>query len=151
MIAIGSDHAAYGFKEEIKAYFQGLGHALKDFGTYSTEQVDYPHYGEAVARAVAEGVCERGLLFCGTGIGISISANKVSGIRAVVCSEPYSAKLSRLHNNTNILAVGARVVGIELAKMIIELWLETPFEGGRHQKRVEMIDRIGINHIGTGE
>jgi ribose 5-phosphate isomerase B len=151
MIAIGSDHAAYDFKEEIKAYLKGCGLKLKDFGAYSTERVDYPRYGEAVARAVAEDSCERGLLFCGTGIGISISANKVPGIRAVVCSEPYSAKLSRLHNDTNVLAVGARVVGIELAKMIIDLWLETPFEGGRHQKRVEMIDRIGIDGIGLSE
>jgi ribose 5-phosphate isomerase B len=104
--------------------------------------VDYPVFGEKVARAVASGECEKGLLFCGTGVGISIAANKVKGIRAVVCSEPYSAKLSREHNDTNILAVGARVVGIELAKMIIETWLTTPFEGGRHATRVEMLNNM---------
>ncbi len=143
MIGIGSDHAAYAFKEEIKSYLKEKGFAVKDYGTHSTERVDYPDYGKAVAEAVVSEECEKGLVFCGTGIGISISANKVSSIRAVVCSEPYSAKLSRLHNNTNVLALGARVVGIELAKMIIDIWLETPFEGGRHQKRVEMIDKIG--------
>lgn len=143
LIGIGSDHAAYGFKEEITAYVKGLGYKIEDFGTHSEERVDYPVYGEAVGRAVAEGMCDRGLLFCGSGVGISISANKVPGIRAVVCSEPYSAKLSRLHNDTNVLALGSRVVGIELAKMIIDVWLGTPFDGGRHQNRVEMIDRIG--------
>ena len=143
MIGIGSDHAAYAFKEEIKSYLKEKGFAVKDYGTHSTERVDYPDYGKAVAEAVVSEECEKGLVFCGTGIGISISANKVPSIRAVVCSEPYSAKLSRLHNNTNVLALGARVVGIELAKMIIDIWLETPFEGGRHQKRVEMIDKIG--------
>lgn len=142
MIAIGSDHAAYEFKEEIKQFLDEKGIAYKDFGTHSTDRADYPLFGEKVAQAVASGECEKGLLFCGTGVGISIAANKVRGIRAVVCSEPYSAKLSRLHNDTNILALGARVVGIELAKMIIEVWLETPFEGGRHGERVKMIGEI---------
>jgi ribose 5-phosphate isomerase B len=142
MIAIGSDHAAFEFKEEVKAYLDEKGLAYKDFGAWSTERVDYPEFGEKVAKAVASGEFEKGLLFCGSGVGISITANKVKNIRAVVCSEPYSAKLSRLHNNTNILAIGARVVGIELAKMIIDVWLETEFEGGRHQKRVEMIGKL---------
>jgi ribose 5-phosphate isomerase B len=142
MIAIGSDHAAYEFKEEIKKFLEEKGYEYKDFGTYSAQRVDYPVFGEKVARAVASGECEKGLLFCGTGVGISIAANKVKGIRAVVCSEPYSAKLSREHNDTNILAVGARVVGIELAKMIIETWLTTPFEGGRHATRVEMLNNM---------
>jgi ribose 5-phosphate isomerase B len=142
MIAIGSDHAAYEFKEEIKKFLEEKGYEYKDFGTYSPERVDYPVFGEKVARAVASGECEKGLLFCGTGVGISIAANKVKGIRAVVCSEPYTAKLSREHNDTNILAVGARVVGIELAKMIIEIWLTTPFEGGRHAERVEMLNNL---------
>ena len=143
MLAIGSDHAAFTFKEEVKEYLKGRGIEFKDYGCFSTERVDYPVFGAAVGRAVAEGECEKGLLFCGTGVGISISANKIPGIRAVVCSEPYSAKLSRLHNDTNILALGARVVGIELAKMIIDVWLETSFEGGRHQDRVDMINTIG--------
>lgn len=138
MIAIGSDHAAFTFKEEIKAWLIGNGRELKDFGTHG-ERVDYCDYGFKVGEAVARGECEKGLLFCGTGVGISISANKVKGIRAVVCSEPYSAKLSREHNDTNILALGARVVGIELAKMIIDVWLSTKFEGGRHGDRVAKI------------
>ncbi len=142
MIAIGSDHAAFEFKEEMKQFLDEKGIAYKDFGTHSTDRVDYPTYGEAVAKAVASGEFERGIIFCGTGVGISIAANKVRGIRAVVCSEPYSAKLSRLHNDTNILSLGARVVGTELAKMIIEVWLETPFEGGRHGERVKMIGKI---------
>lgn len=142
MIAIGSDHAAFEFKEEMKQFLDEKGIAYKDFGTHSTDRVDYPTYGEAVAKAVASGEFGRGIIFCGTGVGISIAANKVRGIRAVVCSEPYSAKLSRLHNDTNILSLGARVVGTELAKMIIEVWLETPFEGGRHGERVKMIGKI---------
>ncbi len=142
MVGIGSDHAAFDFKEEIKIYLLDRGFDLKDFGCHSRERIDYPLIGEAVARAVSMGRCERGLIFCGTGVGISIAANKIKNVRAVVCSEPYSAKLSRLHNNTNVLSIGARVVGIELAKMIIDIWLETPYEGGRHQKRVEMINAL---------
>jgi ribose 5-phosphate isomerase B len=147
MIAIGSDHVAYKFKKEIEAYLDEKGISYKDFGSDSEERTDYPIYGEKVANAVASGEFEKGILFCGTGIGISIAANKVNGIRAVVCSEPYSAKLSRQHNNTNILAMGARVVGIELAKMIIDAWLETEYEGGRHQKRLDMISDIEKKNI----
>jgi ribose 5-phosphate isomerase B len=141
MIAIGSDHAAFPFKEEIKAYLIGKGYEIQDFGTCDLERVDYCDFGFQVGEAVARGECEKGLLFCGTGVGISISANKVKGIRAVVCSEPYSARLSREHNDTNVLALGARVVGIELAKMIIDVWLNTKFEGGRHADRIEKIAR----------
>jgi ribose 5-phosphate isomerase B len=145
-IAIGSDHAAYTFKEEIKKFLTEKGHTIVDFGTNSEERVDYCDFGFAVGESVAKGECERGLVLCGSGIGISISANKVKGIRAVVCSEPYSAKLSREHNDTNILALGARVVGIELAKMIIEIWLETEFEGGRHFGRIQKISRYENNN-----
>lgn len=141
MIALGSDHAAFEYKELVKAYLLEKGHEVEDFGTYSLDRVDYPVIGEAVARSVADGRYEKGIILCGTGIGISISANKVPGIRCVVCSEPYSARLSRQHNDTNVLALGARVVGIELGKMIIDIWLETPFEGGRHQKRVDMLNK----------
>ncbi len=140
--AVGSDHAAYEFKLEILRYLDELGIEYKDFGTHSTERTDYPIYGEKVAKAVSSGEFEKGLLFCGSGIGISISANKVKGIRAVVCSEPYSAKLSRMHNDTNILCMGARVVGIDLAKMILDEWLKAEFEGGRHAKRVDQIAEI---------
>lgn len=142
MLAIGSDHAAFQFKEDIKAYLDEKGIAYKDLGCFSTERTDYPIYGEKVANAVASGECEKGLLFCGTGVGISLAANKVRGIRAVVCSDCYTAALSRRHNDTNILALGARVVGIDLAKMIIDTWLNAEFEGGRHGERVAMISAI---------
>ena len=146
MIAIGSDHAAFAFKEEIKEYLLAKGYAVRDFGTCGLERVDYCDYGFMVAEAVAAGACEKGLIFCGTGVGISIAANKVRGIRCVVCSEPYSAKLSREHNNTNMLALGARVVGIELAKMIVDVWLTTEFEGGRHGERVRKIAEYEESH-----
>ena len=148
-LAIGSDHAAYSFKEEVKTYLLELGHKIKDFGTNGIERVDYCDFGFAVGESVAKGECEKGLVFCGTGIGISISANKVKGIRAVVCSEPYSAKLSREHNDTNILAMGSRVVGIELAKMIIDSWLKASFEGSRHGKRVQKIIEYENKDMGT--
>jgi ribose 5-phosphate isomerase B len=139
MIAIGSDHVAFNFKKEIVDYLLEGGYKIKDFGTFSLERVDYCDFGFKVGDAVARGDCDKGLLFCGTGVGVSISANKVKGIRAVVCSEPYSAKLSREHNDTNILALGSRVVGIDLAKMIIDIWLRTTFDGGRHCGRIEKI------------
>jgi ribose 5-phosphate isomerase B len=139
MIAIASDHAAYSFKEEIKDWLAQRGHEMRDYGAFGLDRVDYCDFGFRAGEAVARGECDRGLLFCGTGVGISISANKVRGIRAVVCSEPYSAKLSRQHNDTNILALGSRVVGIDLAKMIIDIWLNTAFEGGRHGVRVDKI------------
>jgi ribose 5-phosphate isomerase B len=140
-IAIGSDHAAFEFKEEIKKYLESKGYGIRDFGTYSPERTDYPDYAFKVGEAVSAGEYEKGMLFCGTGIGMSISANKVKGIRAVVCSEPFSAKMARAHNNSNVLCLGARVVGIELAEMIIDTWLNTKFEGGRHQERVEKITK----------
>lgn len=139
MIGIGSDHAAFEFKEAIRVWLIESGYEVRDFGTSGPERVDYCDYGFRVAEAVAHRECDKGLVFCGTGVGISISANKVPGIRCVVCSEPYSAKLSRAHNDTNMLALGARVVGIELAKMIVEVWLTTAFEGGRHADRVRKI------------
>lgn len=141
-IAIGNDHAAYDFKLEILKYLDELGVEYVDFGTHSRDRADYPVYGEIVAKKVASGEFEKGMLFCGSGIGISISANKVRGIRAVVCSEPYSAKLSRMHNDTNILCMGARVVGPDLAIMIVDEWLKAEFEGGRHAGRVELIRQI---------
>ena len=145
-IAIGSDHIAFEFKRQIKEYLESQEHQLTDFGTYSTERVDYTDYGFVVGEAVANGDFERGILCCGTGIGISIAANKVSGIRCVVCSEPYSAKASRAHNDTNILSMGARVIGIEMAKMIIDEWIQTPFERGRHLNRIEKISAYEHKH-----
>ncbi|PDI65044.1 ribose 5-phosphate isomerase B [Listeria monocytogenes] len=141
-IAIGNDHVGIELKPVIVAYLQDLGHEVDDFGAFSNERTDYPEYGKKVAESVAAGKSDLGILICGSGVGISIAANKVNGIRAVVCSEPYSAKLSREHNNTNILAFGSRVVGAERAKMIVQNWLDAEFEGGRHAKRVEMIARI---------
>ena len=138
-IGIGNDHSAVELKAEIIGFLKEKGYEIVDFGTNSTESCDYPIYGEKVARAVAAGEVEKGILICGTGLGISLAANKVEGIRAVVCSEPFTAKMSRAHNNCNILALGARVVGAELAKMIVDTWLSTEFEGGRHQRRVDMI------------
>ena len=141
-IAMGNDHSAVEMKKDIKAYVEGKGFQVIDFGTDSTESCDYPIYGEKVGRAVVSGEADLGILICGTGVGISLAANKVKGVRACVCSEPFSAKLSRQHNNTNILAFGARVVGVELAKMIVDQWLEAEFEGGRHQRRVDMLMAI---------
>lgn len=141
-LAMGSDHVGWELKQEISDYIQSLGHETVDFGAYSSERTDYPKYGKKVAEEVASGQFDGGVLICGTGVGISISANKVKGIRAVVCSEPYTAKLSKQHNNTNIVAFGSRVVGVDLAKMIVKEWLEASYEGGRHAKRVDMIDEI---------
>ena len=138
-IGIGNDHSALELKAEIIGFLKEKGYEIVDFGTNSTESCEYPINGEKVARAVAAGEVEKGILICGTGLGISLAANKVEGIRAVVCSEPFTAKMSRAHNNCNILALGARVVGAELAKMIVDTWLSTEFEGGRHQRRVDMI------------
>lgn len=138
-IGIGNDHSALELKAEIIELLKEKGHEAVDYGTNSPESCDYPVYGEKVGRAVASGEVERGILICGTGLGISLAANKVKGVRAAVCSEPFTAKMSRAHNNCNILAFGARVVGAELAKMIVETWLDTEFEGGRHQRRVDML------------
>ncbi|MCI8949437.1 MAG: ribose 5-phosphate isomerase B [Lachnospiraceae bacterium] len=142
IIAMGNDHSAVELKLEIKAYLEEKGYEIMDLGTNSTESCDYPVYGEMVGRAVAAKKADLGILICGTGVGISLAANKVKGIRACVCSEPFSAKLSKMHNNTNVLAFGARVVGSELAKMIVDQWLEAEFEGGRHQRRVDQIMEI---------
>lgn len=142
MIAIGSDHGGFQLKQDIMKYLDEQGLAYKDFGTYTRESCDYPVYGEAVARAVAGGECDRGIIICGTGIGISISANKVKGIRAALCGDCYSAEYTRRHNDANILALGARTVGSGLALKIVEIFLNTPFEGGRHARRVEMISKL---------
>lgn len=141
-IGIGNDHAATEMKFQIKEYLESKGHEIVNFGTDKNESCNYPEYGEAVARAVAEQEVDLGILICGTGVGISLAANKVRGIRAVVCSEPVSARLSKEHNNTNILAFGTRIVGFEMAKSIVDAWLDAEFQGGRHQTRVDMIHAI---------
>lgn len=142
MIAIACDHAALEMKKEIEALLTARGLEYKDLGTYTTDSCHYPVYGAQAARAVAVGECDRGIVICGTGIGMSLAANKVKGIRCALCSDPYSARMTRAHNDANMLALGARVIGIELAKMIVEAWLDTPFEGGRHQTRVDMLTAI---------
>ncbi|MBR6812199.1 MAG: ribose 5-phosphate isomerase B [Oscillospiraceae bacterium] len=142
MIAIGSDHAGYAMKQEIIKWLDAHGYEWKDYGTYSTESCDYPVYGEAVARAIAAGECEKGLLICGTGIGISLAANKVPGIRAAVCSDAFSAEMCRRHNNAQIIAMGARTIGMGIAEQLVEIFLTTEFEGGRHARRVDLIDNI---------
>lgn len=141
-IGIGNDHVAVELKNIIKEHLESKGYEVVDFGTNSTERFDYPISGYKVGKAVASGEVDLGVLICGTGVGISLAANSIQGVRAVVCSEPYSAKLSREHNNTNIVAFGARVVGQELAKMIVDEWLDAEFEGGRHQRRIDMIAEI---------
>jgi len=141
-VALGSDHVGITLKVEIAALLDERGVEYHDFGTYDQERTDYPIYGARAARAVASGDFDRGIVICGTGVGISIAANKIDGIRCVVCSEPYSAVLSRAHNNTNMLAMGSRVVGVDLAKMIVEAWLIEPYEGGRHALRVEELAAI---------
>lgn len=142
MIAIACDHAALELKEEIKKLLDARGLTYRDFGTDTADSCHYPIYGARAARAVAGGECDRGIVICGTGIGMSLVANKVKGIRCALCSDPYSAKMTRAHNDANMLALGARVIGVELAKMIVEAWLDTPFEGGRHQTRVDMITAV---------
>ena len=141
-LAIGNDHVAIDMKNEIRAYLESKGIEVLDVGTNSTERFNYPISGYKVAKMVASGEVDGGILICGTGVGISLSANKVHGIRCVTCSEPYSARLSRQHNNTNIVAFGARVIGIETAKDIVDAWLGAEYEGGRHQVRIDMIAEI---------
>ena len=142
-IGIGNDHTAVELKNIISEHLKERGIEVVNFGTDSTERFNYPVSGYRVGKAVSSGEVDLGILICGTGVGISLAANKTQGVRAVVCSEPYTAKLSREHNNTNILAFGARVVGSELAKMIVDEWLDAEFEGGRHQTRIDMIAEIG--------
>ena len=135
-ISLGCDHGGYALKEHIKAYLESKGHEVVDCGTYSTDSCDYPIFGEAAARKVQSGECERGIVICTTGIGISIAANKVRDIRCALCSEPLSAEMTRRHNNANTLCLGGRVVGPGLACQIVDAFLDHEFEGGRHQKRI---------------
>ena len=141
-LAIGNDHVAVDMKLEIKEFLESKGVEVVDVGTNDRGRFNYPVSGYRVARMVADGEVDGGVLICGTGVGISLAANKVHGIRACVCSDPYTAKLSKQHNNTNIIAFGARVIGPELAKMIVEEWMNAEFLGGRHQTRVDMIMEI---------
>ncbi len=141
-IAIAADHGGYKLKQEIIKYLEQQGYQYKDFGTYSEESVDYPDYALPVARAVASGEFDRGIICCGTGIGVCIVANKVPGVRAALCHDTFSAQASREHNNANVLTLGERVIGSGLALQIVETWLQSQFAGGRHARRVEKINRI---------
>lgn len=141
MLALGCDHGGYELMQEVKAHLTKRGFEFKDFGCYSTESVDYPEYAKKVAHAVADGECELGILICGTGIGISIAANKVKGIRAALCSDCFSAQATKEHNNANILAMGARTTGPGLALKIVDTFLDTPFSNDeRHIRRINMIE-----------
>ena len=141
MLAIGCDHGGYALKQEILAHLKKRGIEVKDFGTYSEDSCDYPIYAKATAKAVASGECERGILICGTGIGVSITANKVPGIRCALCGDCFSAQATREHNDANMLALGARVTGPGLALKIVDTFLDTPFSGDeRHVRRISMIE-----------
>lgn len=142
MYAIGSDHGGYALKQEIMKHLSERGIAYRDYGTYSNESCDYPDYGEAVGRAVASGECERGIVVCGTGIGISIAANKVRGVRCALCGDCFSAQMAREHNDANVLALGARVLGAGLALKIVDTFLDSAFAGGRHERRVAKLMAI---------
>lgn len=141
-IALGCDHGGFLLKEEVKKHLSDRGLEFEDFGCYSTESCDYPDMAERPCAAVLDGSCDFALLFCGTGIGISIAANKVRGIRCALCSEPLSAEMTRRHNNANMLAMGAGMIGKNMAERIVEVFLSTEFEGGRHERRVGLLDAI---------
>jgi len=149
-VALGADHGGFRLKEEIAALLTEMGVAYRDFGTFSEASVDYPDFARAVAEAVARGDYERGILCCGTGLGVSITANKVPGIRAALCHDTYSARMSREHNDANVLAMGGRVVGPGLAREIVRAWISTAFAGGRHQRRLAKIEAMEREYTGSG-
>ena len=142
MIAIGSDHGGFELKEHIKKHLTERGTEYKDFGCYDENSVDYPDIAEAVCKAITGGEAENGILVCGTGIGISIAANKIDGIRAAHCHDVYSAEMTKRHNNANVICMGGSVIGRELAFKIIDAWLDAEFEGGRHQARIDKIHKL---------
>ena len=142
-ISVGCDHGALALKNKVVAHLEKQGHEVKDFGTYTPDSCDYPEFAAAAARAVASGECEKGIVLCTTGIGVSISANKIDGVRCALLSDPWSAKMTRLHNDTNMMALGAGIVGEKLAFEITDIWLNTPFSGGaRHQRRIDKISQL---------
>ena len=144
MIALGCDHGGYELMQEVKAHLTKRGFEFKDFGCYGLEAVDYPEYARAAANAIVSGECEKGILICGTGIGISIAANKVPGIRCALCTDCFMAEATRLHNDANMLALGARVTGVGLALKIVNIFFDTEYEGGRHQRRIDKITQIEV-------
>ena len=142
MIAIGCDHGASNLKNAVKKYLEERGLEVKDFGIYEEGRVDYPDIAEVVCKSITSGECEKGILLCGTGIGISIAANKIKGIRAAVCNEVYCAKMAKCHNNANVITLGGRVVGEDVALEIVSAWLDAEFMGGRHQERIDKITNL---------
>ena len=142
MIALACDHGGFELMQEVKKYLDAGGHAYKDFGTYSAESCDYPEIAACAARAVADGECGSGIFICGTGAGMAITANKIPGIRAAACYDCFTAEMSRRHNDANVLTLGARVTGAGLALKIVEMFLNTGFDGGRHRRRVDMINAL---------
>ena len=144
-LALASDHGGYDYKQELIPYIESLGHQVLDLGCHGPASVDYPDYGIPCAQAVARGEADRGVVICGTGIGISISANKVPGIRCALCTDPVMARLTREHNDANMLAMGGRIIGIELAKGIVQVFLSTEFSGGRHKTRIDKIAQYEAN------
>lgn len=140
LIAFGSDHAGFEYRQILMDYARELGHEVLDFGTYTRERCDYPVFGRKVAEAIKTGAAERGILVCGTGFGISLSANRVKGIRCVNASDEYTVRLARQHNNVNMISIGQRVVGVEKAKALIDIFLNEKYEGGRHDRRLSMLD-----------
>jgi len=141
-LVIGCDHAAFGLKETIKQFLVKAGHEVEDVGAFDTSSVDYPQIGRKVASQVAQGLYERGILLCGTGLGMSMVANRYAHVRAALCNDLFSASMSRQHNDANILVLGGRVIGDVLAIEIVKTWMETPFEGGRHQRRLDQFDVV---------
>jgi ribose 5-phosphate isomerase B len=141
-IGLACDHGGFGLKEELKIFLKGLGVEAIDLGAFNEESVDYPDFGALVAERVSQGDLEKGILICGTGIGMSILANKFPGVRAALANDLYSSRLSREHNDANVLVIGGRIVGRDLAKEIVKVWLDTPFSGGRHQRRLDKIKAL---------
>ncbi len=149
-IALGADHAGFELKEALKAWLIDEGYQVLDYGTHTTDSVDYPDYAAQVAWAVADQKVERGVLVCGTGIGMAIAANKVPGVRAALCSDLYTARMSRAHNDANVLALGGRLMGPDMARDILRMWLETDFSGDRHQRRLDQIAALERRHAPDG-
>jgi ribose 5-phosphate isomerase B len=146
-ITIACDHAGLSLKGDIKELLKKKGYEVDDLGTNSSESVDYPDYGHLMAQKIISGEAKRGILICGTGIGMSITANRYIGVRAALCSDSYSARMSRMHNDSNVLVIGGRVTGTSLAEEIVSVWLETDFEGGRHAKRLDKIDKDRVEKV----
>ena len=139
-VAVASDHAGFELKEKVKEYLESEGHSVEDLGCHGTESCDYPDYAKKLCRTILENRCERGVLICGTGLGMSYTANRFKGIRAALCVNPFMAEMARAHNDANVLVLGARVIGFDTGREILNVWMKTPFEGGRHQRRICKID-----------